>query len=67
MPLSGRLIPAFKLTWKERGALEYRPDKFKDHTYGMLWAGRTTRKLALWTSQGPIVNSWDLCGAAEES
>lgn len=67
VPLSGRLIPALKLTWKERGAQEYRPDKFKDHTYGILWTGRTTRKLAFLTSQGPIVNSWGSCGAAEET
>ena len=44
--LSGRLIPVFKSTWKNRGGTEYRSDEFKDPAYAMLWAGRPTRQLA---------------------
>lgn len=65
--LSGRLIPIFKSTWRNRGGPEYRSDKFRDPTYAMLWAGRPTRELAFGANQGPIVIFWDVYGAAEEA
>lgn len=65
--LSGGLIPIFKPALRNRVVPEYRPDKFKDPTYAILWAGLPTRELASGASQGPIAISWDVYGAAEEA